>query len=299
MASEKVPRRLRRRRKKEGKVVEVKKKKKKKRSWKSLIPFSLLKKADDKKNLKRETTALAIKEVSKFKEKQGRYPKQDEMDKIADNIYEQLKEKYEREERAERERKEQKRAKARELSFLERRRRGREAAEEPAVEEKGVEPLEKEEPKEETLLERRRRLREEKVEAKKEIPSTREEPLIKPEEVDKISIEGLFEKEASEKPLEETGEDELSLLEISESEETAPAEGDLNLISDDAETITKEFETEKNKCPNCGNKTEDIIFCPVCGSGFCTHCAEKVEVLEDRIKYTCPKCKGEFKVKKH
>ncbi|MBN1940861.1 MAG: zinc ribbon domain-containing protein [Candidatus Diapherotrites archaeon] len=44
-----------------------------------------------------------------------------------------------------------------------------------------------------------------------------------------------------------------------------------------------------NKCPNCKQSTEDILFCPECGSAFCQKCAKK-EQIGSQTKTVCPKC---------
>ncbi len=269
MGSEKIPRRLRRFKEGEGKS----------KTGKSALAESLLEEMVKGKDLKRESTNLALKEVRNFREKHKRYPNQKEFDEIAENIYAQLKESYEKEARERRAEKiGEEKPKERKGSFLERRRRRRDL---------GKETLKEEAPR------KKGRRRGETVEEEKPV-FVKEEPLIKPAEEKELSIEGLFEKEVEE------GEkvEELSLPELAMSEEIASLEEDLELINDDTEAINKELETTKNKCPSCGSKAENIIFCPECGSGFCTHCAKRIEVLEDKIKYVCPKCGNEFKVKK-
>ncbi len=72
----------------------------------------------------------------------------------------------------------------------------------------------------------------------------------------------------------------------------------LDEIRDD-ESILKETETKDNTCPTCKNKSDNIIFCPKCGSAFCNHCAKKAKRLEEgKIMYQCPKCGNEFKARK-
>ena len=95
---------------------------------------------------------------------------------------------------------------------------------------------------------------------------------------------------------------ESSGLELEDIEKEKPLkdlEKELKKI-DPIETHFKiEIQTTKNKCPTCKNKTDEIIYCPDCGTGFCTHCALKAEKEKENIKYSCPKCKAKFKVKKH
>ncbi len=47
---------------------------------------------------------------------------------------------------------------------------------------------------------------------------------------------------------------------------------------------------ERGGCPNCGNQTEDVIFCPECGTAFCEKCAKRVEKIGTAKKVVCPNC---------
>jgi len=67
---------------------------------------------------------------------------------------------------------------------------------------------------------------------------------------------------------------------------------------EDSESFFKEVESEKNSCPNCGTKTEHLVFCPECGAAFCTHCAKQAKAIEDKVSFVCPKCGKEFKARK-
>ena len=67
---------------------------------------------------------------------------------------------------------------------------------------------------------------------------------------------------------------------------------------DDSEDFLTQVQSEKNNCPNCGEKTDHLIFCPNCGAAFCTHCVKQAKDLGDKISYTCPKCGSEFTAKK-
>jgi hypothetical protein len=46
-----------------------------------------------------------------------------------------------------------------------------------------------------------------------------------------------------------------------------------------------EEELDETKCPNCGKKTEQIIYCSKCGAAFCKNCSKKENGNEK-----CPKC---------
>jgi len=50
-------------------------------------------------------------------------------------------------------------------------------------------------------------------------------------------------------------------------------------------------------CPNCGSTKSTIVYCPYCGKGFCSNCADKIERKGDLIFYGCPHCKKEVIVK--
>lgn len=51
-------------------------------------------------------------------------------------------------------------------------------------------------------------------------------------------------------------------------------------------------------CPKCHNKNTTIIYCPYCGKGFCSNCADNVKTENNLIFYVCPHCKKEVIVKK-
>ncbi|MFA5930767.1 MAG: hypothetical protein WC821_00480 [archaeon] len=42
---------------------------------------------------------------------------------------------------------------------------------------------------------------------------------------------------------------------------------------------------ESSTCPNCKKNAEKIIFCPKCGTAYCNNCAKK-----ENGQYICPKC---------
>lgn len=213
-----------------------------------------------KSNARKETVELALQEVKKFKQKHSRLPEGSECDEIAENIFSQLKKE----------------------SFKE------------------VEGKESEGPRE--RFEKRKMLKE-KFEKKMERETTGESVQAE-EESEKESktggIEIPTEKALSLEGLELPGKKskknnalKLEELNLAENAEELKFEG-----LEDVENIGVEHETEKNKCPNCSNKTEDFIFCPECGSAFCTHCAKRIQTVNDKISYVCPKCGKEFKMMK-
>ena len=93
-------------------------------------------------------------------------------------------------------------------------------------------------------------------------------------EMEGMSVEDLFGKETKGKKA--VSGDEFSLDGISGLDSAA---------GEDSKAA------EKGGCPNCGNQTEDVIFCPECGTAFCEKCAKKIEKTGKATKVTCPKCK--------
>ncbi len=238
------------------------------------------------REMKDRTSEMAIREVKTFKEEHRRYPTDKEYDEIADSIYRQLKEEYENEKRKEDEAKRLAREREKEMK-----KRGREG---PA-------------PRGEGEGRNRRALRGGREQG---VPvggapqkgiglgeigdiSPIEAPLGEEKKPDAGDISALLGEGNVEKDtldiggLSESKDFDLSALGL-EMEEGGGDDG----------LLTLEAETNKNKCPHCGTKTEDLVFCPNCGEGFCPHCASKAEVGVDSVKYACPKCKHEFKVRK-
>lgn len=244
--------------------------------------------AQAKEKMQDKTNVLASKEIEQFKERHNRYPQTDgEYDEIADTIFKQLKEEMEREEI-----RKGGTGKAQQ-SFLEERMKRRKA---------GASAEEKAQPK--GSLRRRGRVQEEGEGEEGGIPTdsegegeagTIEEGTG--EEAAGETGDGLGGEAAeSGEEMQESGADELGAQGFSE-EEADSLEEELKSLSlgDDSDLVTKEFEGGGKTCPNCRNRASDIIYCPNCGTGFCTHCAKGAEVLQEQIKYTCPKCRFQFK----
>lgn len=61
----------------------------------------------------------------------------------------------------------------------------------------------------------------------------------------------------------------------------------------------KEEGEDKTKCPNCGAKNTTVIYCPNCGEGSCSNCAEKIKAKENFTIYECPHCGKQIIVRKN
>lgn len=244
-----------------------------------------------KDKLKEAASQLAAKHLNEFKEKNQRYPSKEEMDKIAQQIYLQ----FEREMKI----------KANAQSDAEktgaaprgRERRGQKDYSQPdSAGKAGAQ-------KPETRAEQRRRKRqaEHKGGEEKGKAGMNAEGAV-PESADESAFSGAEAKDIDVKDLlgEGQGADidkEISLEGLEGLDELKDMEGGLDEMHDELH-ITKEIETENNKCPSCGTKAEALVFCPKCGNAFCNHCAKKAEGQVDSIAYECPKCKSGFKLKK-
>jgi len=85
-------------------------------------------------------------------------------------------------------------------------------------------------------------------------------------------------------------EGEGSLDELAGEEDLGGEEGE------DLESLGGE-ELLTQPCPHCRRQAKDIAYCPNCGSGLCEQCAPERVKLLDQVKWTCPKCRAQFKVK--
>lgn len=205
------------------------------------------------------TMQLALDEVQRFKEEHKRLPRKGEYDRIAESIYGQLRDE---------------RKKKKLLKRLERRRPGDLADREGKGKHKRIQKRGGKARKKSAFAAMQRAaegLSEEEAE------DMEEEPLSE-EEIKGMSVEDLFagegksEKAGKKKP----SEDEFGL-------------GSLTGFGEEKE---EEF---KNNCPNCGLVTEDVIFCPECGTAFCENCAKKVEKVGKFKTIVCPSCKKRIK----
>ncbi len=103
--------------------------------------------------------------------------------------------------------------------------------------------------------------------------------------------------------LEEMEKNRQGVKNLAAIDELTALEGEL--LGDDAkggdgefDLVEKELDAGGTACPGCGSKAGEIIYCPNCGDAFCDHCAKKVEPLSDSVKYTCGKCRAEFRKRK-
>ncbi len=215
-----------------------------------------------KKDLTKEekeeiTMQLALDEVKKFKEQHKRLPKKEEYEKIAESIYEQLHDQAKRAKKAER---------------LARKR--------PSKRDKKAQ-------RDEKRAKRKRRRGKKDEEEEQEEALDQKSALfgkmkgaakgLTQEEIKGMSVEDLFggtEKKGKGKAGQSIG-DEFDLAGLS--------------------NLDSSVQEEREKCPKCGAETDEVVFCPECGTAFCENCAKKVEKLGSTKTYTCPKCKNKIK----
>ena len=260
--AENIPRRLKRR---DGKQSDEEKFKKASDESYGFLPESFFEEFV-KADVKQDSGRIASEKVKEFREGHSRMPQQDELDEISGEVFNQLKDDYERKMAGERMKLQKEAAVQREKRKVgmvlegERRaleRAGRKEEKEPEKE-FAAEGIEKDMAEEDIP---------------EELDFENEKNKEEPEDDSSLSLE------------------EVEKLEPLDNEEDAKSEEN----KEDIETISADIETDKNKCPSCKNKTEHVIFCPNCGSGFCPHCAAKAEVLGNAVKYSCPACKYSFK----
>lgn len=196
---------------------------------------------------------LALQEVKKFKAKHKRYPKKQEYEDIAESIYQQLHDAEERERLAEKlsRQKERKERKGERRKGKERGRRGRgRHRKQEGKEEEGEKPEEKPE--------------------SQELPEGKaQQAQAKAEELGNLSISDVFgeKKKGTAAPGSES-EDEFSLSGLS---------------------LGGGEEAEEEKCPRCG-KPGKAVFCPSCGTAFCSKCAKGKEKTGKKVSLICPEC---------
>jgi len=234
--------------------------------------------------IKSKLTDMAVDEVDSFKERHSRYPKEDEIEVISKNIFAQLKEDLKKQDNITDELQldlpqEEDKKGGSERSLLEERKLRRNLRENQVKqpEKKEVPVQKKEEPK--------------------QAPKKEEEP----EEIEELentkSTASLFSDDLGEMNLDKIDENDESLKELASIDELSSLETDLE-GEEDIDLIDKEIETPNSVCPTCKNKTEQLVYCPKCGTAFCNHCAKGILVQEQSVKYTCPKCGEEFKKRK-
>jgi len=261
--------------------------------------------------VKEKATEMAIEKIKDFKEKNQRYPERQDMDKIAQQIYTQFErniamENQEKEEQGKEKQegfvvaKAPEKTKSRAEERRARRGGGKGAGEEAPKSGKFEEGASSIAGKKESPAELRRKKRLERkgresdsVEGEEVSAMQEHEVELPKEEAKNLSVKDLF----GGGEVNEDEEKEISLGGLEDIDELKDLDKELSEIHDDLH-LTKEIETDKNKCPSCGTKTKELVFCPNCGNAFCNHCAKKVEVQSDSVGYTCPKCSSSFKLKK-
>lgn len=246
---------------------------------------------------RKEALKHAMHKVRKFKEREGRYPNQEEGNEIAKEIsvqFEKSGKVIESEKLTPRERHELRKQQTEKPEKAS-------EADAQAIQKPAETPAEKLSRRELRKLERQKaEAQDKKEEGEIQTKPMDEEalPLAEPtrleqnvdtdapssEKISDMSVKDLFEKKVS-----------LDLDDI----DTKDDEFNLNLeeIDEDVDNVQQEIDTDKNKCPNCKTPTNDLVFCPECGTGFCPNCAKQAKKVGDRIHYTCPSCNYELKVR--
>jgi len=227
------------------------------------------------KEIRQRARNLTQERMKEFKETHQRMPNEEEVEVIAEGIFEQAKDEFLKAREVEKEEKKLARAAKRLI------REEKTAVGEEKLKESELAPDIKEESEERHSRRHRgrRRGREKKPEQekeKKEIVPVRKEPKELKSAMDDIkglSVEGLFDKDevSADKPAKPSGGDKM--------------EEELKLIGLDEE-------------PAAEKEEEKSLFCPECGNEFSDSTAAGKEVQEDGIKYTCPSCKKTVKVSK-
>ncbi len=216
-----------------------------------------------KKFVEKQTTEKALKEMSEFREKHNRFPDRKEMEELVENIYRQVEQKNRKNERRHKSTKQKK-----EKSLLEQRKSRRQklvSRRKKSAEERGG----KEPPKED---------------GKK--PVEDEEEIVLPKEAEKdVSVSDLFGKDEPEND-----------FELKEFPEEGGGLKGLGAGSDDLKFLDEE--ESQDKCPNCKTPTQNVFFCPKCGTGFCQKCAKKIAREQEGLRLVCPKCSNEFVTRK-
>lgn len=196
---------------------------------------------------------LALGQVEKFKQQYNRLPNKEESDKIAENLYTQLKDT--------------------DLSKL---------YPEMNLPEEQNYSQSPQDPRSRRLarIKGKDEEKEEKTQAPKNSPP--QKPTSQAQSLgigsELADVKSLLEDESGPKTKKGKATDEFDIGLDEEDEEEAPIEEETN----DIESIDIK---ETTNCPNCKKEAEKIIFCPKCGTAYCNNCAKK-----ENGQYICPKC---------
>ena len=212
---------------------------------------------------KQITMQLALDEVQRFKKEHKRMPKKEEYDKIAESIYTQLKDKEKRKKILERlDRLGPKESPAERAKARKKHGKGKGPAGDKAAAFAELHAAAKELNQKETIGANQK-------------------------ELQNMSVQDLFSDAKQSKKTVGNEEDEFSLGAMSKFEGKAEDEFSLGELSSIEEP---ESQAKGNKCPKCGNLTDDIIFCSECGTAFCEKCAKRVSTQGAVKTFVCPDC---------
>lgn len=104
------------------------------------------------------------------------------------------------------------------------------------------------------------------------------------EDLEDMSVKDLLSDSKAPNP---QTEKEFGLGEMSKFEGKAEDEFSLGELSS---IDTQEPKEIQGKCPKCGNMTNDVIFCPECGTAFCEKCAKETTKQGNVTITVCPSC---------
>ncbi|MDO8537663.1 MAG: hypothetical protein Q7S21_02155 [archaeon] len=244
---------------------------------------------------KKEIVDRAANEVKKFREEKNRLPTDSEYSAIAEKIFKQIKKDYELQGAKQTPQQKTSGRKTQSKQAVQTAKQIPEKPLNPAEQRRLQRKMEREQveqkrtqietgtavPKmQEQRIERRHGRRAEEKQIEQPLPST---------QIEGLSLKELLGEKPKTKSKEKT--DEFSLEGLEEFGKQDMQE----IQSLEEEHVTKQVNA-KNSCPNCSAKTSHIIFCPDCGTAYCSHCA-KTAIKEKGIeKYSCPKCGRETKI---
>lgn len=255
---------------------------------------------------KKEIVERAANEVKKFREEKKRLPTEQEYSAIAEKIFKQVKKDYELQGANPQQKIEAGKIPAKQTQ--------QQSKQSPTQKAQAIQQPQSLNPAEQRRLQRkmeREQLEQKRneIESGKQFPKIEEQSIqrrhgrnreqAQPKNEEQIvspQIEGLSLKELlGEKPkTKKSGEKEENEFSLEGLEEFGKQ--DIQEIQSlEEEHLTKEVNA-KNSCPNCSAKTSHIIFCPDCGTAFCSHCAKTAVKEGDAKKFSCPKCGRETKI---